>query len=249
MLETNVRAPRSLRVDEYVYDSRSHRYRSVQSGRYVSWQEVRNMLDRSLREAEGNMVRLSEQLRNRQISLAQWQLGIRDQIKTIHITSYALERGGWQNMTPADYARIGRLLHNPSAKTPDEWGQYQYLRRFAKDIESGKALDGHFLQRVKLYAQSGRQTYHRAEHLLMRSLGFDQERSLLNPADHCTDQEGPRGGCVEQAELGWQELGTMTPIGKRNCLANDRCSVGYRKSRTGEVWPPKMADRLKGEAT
>jgi hypothetical protein len=34
----------------------------------------------------------------------------------------------------------------------------------------------------------------------------------------------------------WQPLGSMIPIGSRDCLSRCKCHVEYRDSRTGETY-------------
>lgn len=60
---------------------------------------------------------------------------------------------------------------------------------------------------------------------------FTEERSILDPASsaHCHDSDLP--GCVEQAALGWQPIGTLVPVGLRTCGTRDRCSTIYRKGK------------------
>jgi hypothetical protein len=65
---------------------------------------------------------LAEALRGRQVSLADWEVGMRRVVKNTHLNAIALERGGWANMTPADYGRAGQIIRE----------QYGYLKGFAR---------------------------------------------------------------------------------------------------------------------
>jgi hypothetical protein len=161
---------------------------------------------------------LATRLREGTIGLDQWLADMRVAVKDVHLYSSALAKGGWAQMTKADFGRVGRTVKD----------QYAYLDRFAADIDAGMALDGRFLMRVELYVESGRRTYY---DVVARELpdGFDEERSVLHPADHCDE-------CVEQAALGWQERGAMIPVGERTCLSRCRCTQEWRNSATGAVW-------------
>jgi len=181
------------------------------NGQFVSFREVREALDAALDKAERRLVSLGDQLRSRSISIAQWQAQMAAELKYIHTTSASLAKGGWAQMSPADYGRVGFRLRE----------QYAYLNRFAAEIAGGLPLDGRFLQRVKLYAQSGRLTYHmvlRAERVLR---GETEEKNVLGVADHCPE-------CVDTSAKGWQPIGTLPLIGTRQCRSNCRCHLEYR---------------------
>jgi hypothetical protein len=71
---------------------------------------------------------------------------MRRHVKNVNLNAIALERGGWANLTPSDFGRVGQIVRE----------QYGYLRGFANDIASGKQrLDGTLGTRAKLYSQAG----------------------------------------------------------------------------------------------
>lgn len=183
------------------------------------------------------MVRETQRLREGQITLSEWQQFMEAEIKQGTLAATALERGGFDQLTAADYGRAGRRLYNPSATSRDDpdYGQYQYLRDWLRELEAGaNPTDG----RARLYARAIRAHYHDAQRLHMRRQGFTEERFLLNARDSCRDEDGPRGGCFERAEAGWSPVGTFAGIGQANCLANCRCDQAFRNPATGQVWEP-----------
>lgn len=207
----------------YTWDQRSYSYRGA-NGRFVSAREVRGAIDGALESAQAEMRTLSQSLQAGRISLADWQAGMQRQIKSVHLYSAAAAKGGWDRMTPADFGRVGRHLAQGPAGGE---GQYQYLRRFAADIASGKQpLDGRFLARVDLYAQSGRATYHETERREMQVRGFTEERNVLGVADHCP-------GCLRETGRGWVGIGEIVRIGGRDCRTRCRCALSYRNPDTG----------------
>lgn len=114
-------------------------------------------------------------------------------------------------MTQSDYGRVGGMVVK----------QYRYLQRFAEQIEAGLPLDGRFVRRAKMYAESGRSTYHaalRAEMIVRRK---SEERSRLAPADHCPE-------CVDEHNKGWGRIGHIKLIGTRECRSNCKCFAEYR---------------------
>jgi hypothetical protein len=55
----------------------------------------------------------------------------------------------------------------------------------------------------------------------------------LHGRDSCKSSKRP--GCIEEAQKGWQPIGTLSVVGSRTCLSNCRCSFSYRRSSTGET--------------
>ena len=203
---------------KFRWDERSRRFRAS-SGRFLPASTIRNVIDGALRTATARVAALTDQLRDRSISLVQWEQEMRRQLKSIHVYSALAAKGGRAQLTPAERGRIGATLKQ----------QYQFLARFAADIESGKqAMQGGMRARARLYANAGRATY---EHTRRRDLalaGFTEIRSVLNPADHCAE-------CVAEEAKGWQDPSTFTPIGARQCSHNCKCTAQYRNPETGAV--------------
>lgn len=203
----------------FTWDRGAGRYRGP-GGRFVSRKLVRVALDKTLENTGKRMNQLADDLRKGKVSLDEWLIGMRENVKAVHLYSTAAAKGGWDQLTQKDFGRVGRIVRD----------QYVYLDRFAADIAAGElSLDGRFTTRVRMYIESGRRTYYDALDQLVNALGdFDQERSVLHPADHC-DQ------CVDQAERSWQARGEMIPIGERTCLSHCRCTKEYRNSATGQI--------------
>lgn len=204
---------------EFLWNSRAAQYVNRKTGRFVSRQVIRDQLDKVIDASSQAMRALSQQLRDGDISLADWQTQMMQQVKTSHLAGATMQRGGWQQMTQADFGRVGRKIR----------AEYRLLAQFADQVASGRQkLDGTLLRRAAQYGQAGRITYYDFWDAEGERRGFDEERSILNPADHCDL-------CVSEAAKGWQPLGEMIPLGQRTCRANDRCDKELRNSATGEV--------------
>lgn len=197
-------------MNEYGWNEVAGRYIGS-DGRFVSFATVRSHLDSVLDSYEQRVLTLAQQLRERTISLRDWQYAMKDALKDIHLASGALARGGWQQMSPADYGRVGNVLRF----------QYERLNAFSQQIANGLPLDGRFIQRVRLYVQSGRTSYTRALTQEMELRGMTEERSVLAAADHCSE-------CLNEAAKGWVEIGTLINIGERICRGNCRCHKTFR---------------------
>ena len=141
---------RSRYSDRYVYDARlgGGRYRDLETGRLVTWERVRQDLDtRIIQGAEDRMAALTQRLQQKQVSLADWQRGMAQELKDLHGAAAIAGNGGWHNMTPADWGRLGQTVK----------GQRAYLQGFALDLESGKygfPPDGRAVTRARMYNQT-----------------------------------------------------------------------------------------------
>lgn len=181
------------------------------AGRFVPASAVRNALDFAIRQAEDRIDRLAGQLAVGAIAPHEWERQMREQIKAVHLYSAMAARGGRAQMTAAGFGQVGAEVRQ----------QYAWLARFRQQIEDGLPLDGQFYQRVGLYVEAGRGTFHRAEGQVAADRGATEEHNILHPADHCDE-------CLAQSGRGWVPIGTLVPIGRRQCQARCRCSLAYR---------------------
>jgi hypothetical protein len=137
---------------------------------------------------------------------------MRQEIKRTQLSTTSLLRGGWNQMTAADYGRVGSNVRV----------QYHYLDGFVGDLRSGRQrMDGSFFNRAKLYPANARVTFHEQQTAQLDALGYTEELNVLHPAEHCVE-------CIDARARGWVPIGTNVPIGKRQCVGNDRCSMRYR---------------------
>lgn len=210
-------------MPDFTYDQRLNNgvgaYRAP-NGRIISQAQVREALDSYVDNSQNVSRDLGMLLRDQQISLADWQMQMRAHIKDVHLTAAAAQRGGWDNMTQADFGRVGQRIRV----------QYEFLDNFATEIAEGtQPLDGRFLVRSQMYSEASIATFDRFQTNAFNVAGFDEEASFLDPgARHCNE-------CVTEAARGWVPIGSLVPIGERTCLTRDRCTKQYRNSVTGEV--------------
>lgn len=200
------------------WNERAGRYVDLRTKRFVKGRDVRLALDEALKAAGREMRALSEQLRAGEITLAEWQVGMRDAIRRRHVYSAAIARGGWAQMSQADWGRVG----------PEVKRELEFLQAFAEQIESGRQpLDGRFIRRAEMYAEAGRGTYHVIEKRQFVTRGYNEARRVLGAADHCN-------GCVEQAARGWVPIDDVAQIGSQECRSNCHCDIEYRNTVTGD---------------
>lgn len=196
----------------YAYDTKSRRYRRNDTGQYVSAKQVRNAVDQ-LADAESQSLRnLAQDMMDGKINFAEWQLRSMDVIKRLNVAMALAANGGIAATSASDLGYIGSLVKK----------QYEYFRGLVSDIRTGKQqLDGTLLARMGLYGQAGRSVYENMRQRAAKAAGCTEEKSLLGVADHC-------GGCLSAASASWSPIGSLVPIGSRECLANCHCSFQYR---------------------
>ncbi len=196
----------------FTYSQSALAYRDSQ-GRQVSQRVINQAVDAVIRGASTRMVALSMQLQEGTLTLAAWQEAMAAEMKPLHVGAAAMGRGGWQQMTPADWGWTGHELRN----------QYAYLRNFAHDIATGKQpLDGRLLNRARLYAEAARGTHREMQRRIAQQSGRTQELNQLGGSDrHC-------GTCVGCTAQGWVPIGTLPRVGGRTCGTNCHCTITTR---------------------
>jgi hypothetical protein len=196
----------------YYWDARVLRYRDS-AGRFVRRTTVNEAFNEALIKAASDIRGVGDQLQGAQTTLRAFQLEVEQNIKNVHIGSAVLARGGWEQMTPADWGKVGNIIKQ----------ELQYFRRFVGQLGDGLPINGRFFQRLEAYITAGRETFmvfDREEH---RRNGYDEESNQLAVAEHCSE-------CDELASRGWVPIGTLKPVGQRICLHRCRCRIVYRRS-------------------
>lgn len=208
-------------TSDYGWNETAGRYIELSTGRFVKFTDVRDALESVIDVSSNRMLGLTQSMIDEQISLAEWQSGMMEQIKLAHTASAASARGGWAQMSQSDWGAAGKMIRD----------QYDYLRNFADEIASGKQrLNGTALVRTDLYGDAARGTFEQMRRRYERLMnGMEEERRVLGQADHCP-------GCLSQAEMGWQPIGTLDPIGAEECITRCHCRFIYRKMGPDGEW-------------
>lgn len=202
-------------IDRYVFDRRTGRYHGpLPSYGMVPNERIMSLIQERIEYHQAQMNTLTQALTDGRLILAQWERAFALQLKDLHLQEAALARGGWQNMTQADFGRVGRLLRD----------QYNFLHGFSTDIATGEYPSERILWRSSLYALSGRQSYWNAANATAGQAGMKYERRLA---------VGDRGTCSKcdgWAQMGWQPLGTLPAPGGSSCagFSNCRCEKEYK---------------------
>lgn len=207
-----------------VWNEASGRYRSGTTGRFVSRQQVREYLDGAVENAGRRIQALGAQLQRREITVAEFQTGMRLALRDVHSYAAAVAQGGLAQMTPREWGHVGQTLRT----------EYRRLAELCEGVASQRIpLDGRFTARLRLAGLAGRATYEEAAQRDLRARGFDEERNVRRRGDSC--RTAVREGCIDASALGWQKLGVIALPGTRTCLGNCRCFMRRRNSTTGAV--------------
>ena len=157
------------------------------------------------------MRELAQSLVDGEIGLSEWQMRSAQLLKALHVAMGLSAAGGLNAISASDMGFLANQIKQ----------QYQYLNKMALQIRKGEqALDGSLVARAALYTQAGREIFYNMIARQAEQAGCTQEKSILGAADHCS-------GCVGEAAKGWSPIGSLIPIGQRQCLANCHCSMQY----------------------
>lgn len=211
-------------LDQYVYDKRTGQFHGpLPSYKIVGRQAMMDLIEDRVKYHADQMEKLTRDLYAGRMNLPTWERLFATEMKNAALQQAALAKGGWQNMTSADFGRVGRFLRE----------QYKFLDGFAKDIKAGRYLNAkgqppmspqQAYARSRLYGQAGRQAYWVQRGQVMKEVGRTQERRIARGDGRTC------GNCEELARLGWRPIGTLPAPGGPPCkgLTLCRCEKEYR---------------------
>lgn len=196
----------------FTYDKRLARYRDRETGRLVAERDVIAAADGFRDFARANIDRLTERFVDGDIDLPTWQRRVAQEVKDAHIVSAMAGKGGRNNMTQADWGRVGGRLRF----------EYDRLNRFAVEVKAGMQTPAQIRARAKLYANGTRKSYFDGKTAACQEAEFTEERRILQPGESCAD-------CIGYAAQGWVPIGTLPEPGVASeCLSNCNCIKEYR---------------------
>lgn len=220
MIATPTTLRRGLYFWAYLARSRAGFRFDLSRGEYIWNANGRTVLQPKLeiesghltKRYEANMRFQTQRHIDGKISLPQWQRNMRKELRDSWRTQYALGKGGWDQMTQADFGRMGGRLQ----------AQYRHLNGFAGDMFQGRLTEKQALARASMYSTANRTALFDGETAAKVAAGLREERRVLNPAEHCPD-------CVGYANEGWVAIGSLPEPGVASvCLSNCKCEKQYR---------------------
>lgn len=136
---------------------------------------------------------LARQLRAGELSVAEWELAMRDEVRDLHVGATVIGRGGdRRSVSFSEWGRTGAYVKQ----------QYRYLHGFAQKLERSAmdamtgqrdfASQAYIRWRSSLYAGGGKAAYYRGKYLgmLPQVPGDGQTRCLSNCKCYLTFEEG-----------------------------------------------------------
>jgi hypothetical protein len=209
----------------YWWDELVGRYRD-KGGRFVGRDTVYAYVNQSLNISSNVSQALSSWVYDGNISVNDWKLAMRAEIKDEYIRQYLSFAGGRYNMTQADWGSIGGMLKE----------QYKYLDGFANDIASGDMTEAQIAARAQMYINSAREGRERAREKSALKADYDEVYWEVNGAlENC-------GGCIEFNQMSWQLIEdnpykeAYPGSGDTVCLTNCGCQLVYKNSKTDKEY-------------
>lgn len=201
-----------LLTPEFGWNEKARRYVESRSKRFVKFSDLRSAVDASITKSQQRMKVLSQGLVEGGISLPEWQRNMAAQVGLNHLGNASAAAGGWAQLSGADRARVSDVIR----------GQLDYLENFAQQISSGKQpVNNGLVTRATMYGDAGRATYESERGRREELAGMDEERNILGSADHCS-------GCLAATSAGWATIGSLIPVGSRQCKTSCHCTMEYR---------------------
>ena len=202
----------------YTYDAASGRYRRADTGRFVKRDTITDLLETSISQRARDVRRGFEAVLNEELGITPWLHRMAQELKREHLELAALAAGGWDRLTPADYARIdGRLNFD-----------FKHLAVMAREIADEKVSLAQGLNRLDMYLGSARREYldiERNGRLARVKDGYALiAKRFLGYAEHCQD-------CQDMAMWPWRPADVVPIPGEgTRCLTNCRCTIEYKET-------------------
>jgi hypothetical protein len=134
------------------WNSEARRYYNDDTGLFMAKDTVLGFVHDSF-EGTGLVTdTLANLLGENRLAPADWRFLMREEIKREYIRQYLLGIGGREQMTQADWGRIGGMLTD----------QYRYLDDFYKENAAGALSEAQVAARSRMYIRSAREAYERA---------------------------------------------------------------------------------------
>ena len=127
------------------------RYRNTATGQFINARQMVPLRDQFIEAKKGAGIDLAQRLGRGDITLQQWEIEFRQQVKTAFVDEYVLGKGGRNAMTQVDWGRVGAMAK----------AQYQFAHTFAQDIAAGQLSLAQIEARSALYFDSATQAFER----------------------------------------------------------------------------------------
>lgn len=181
------------------------------NGDVVNQEWLIDQLDKSVVKNGLYFGELAELYRNGDITLEELEAKMAERIEDAHYSAMILIFG-------ASFVGVSVLWNLYQTYLTRE---LQFLRRFIEQIRSGQQrMDGTIARRARMYGTAVRALLFEAAREVAQLSGYTHEENELGPAEHCQ-------GCLTETGKGKVPIGTLVPIGSRDCLSNCMCTLRF----------------------
>ena len=182
-------------------------------GRWIGKQDVRKIIDRDIETTQLRLAATAGEYQAGGLSYELWEARTLTELKRLHIAHAAAAKGGFAQLTQADYGLIGGKLK----------AQFRYFDGLRREIGRNPAYaeSARFKWRVESYAQAARTTYEAVRFNVEVDAGATHARRILHAKESCP-------GCVGAAGAGWIPVDSMVMIGGYECNVHCRCTIEYK---------------------
>lgn len=208
-------------MNDFTFDSQSRRYRYAsgkRTGQLVGEKAMAKLLEKYMVQQRSDVATATDDVINSRISVKDWQSSLASNLKSMHVNSYSLGRGGVKQIDPDDMETIEDRLKS----------EFSYLEKFAREIEGGSLSEAQIRNRVTLYVDAIHSQWQLGREVAAINSGenFEIWDSAVD-SESCAD-------CNGKSQLGWQPIGALgTPgVGVR-CLSQCRCNKRFGSDRNG----------------
>lgn len=150
-------------MPNWIYEKSTGRYRvtregadslGLRPGTFISQKRRIELRDEWTKAQTKVTDRLAIDYDNGKISLSEWVKAMREENRINYVEQYLLGHGGRNNMTPADWGRIGRAVRT----------QNEFLQKFAQDLMNKEPplTLAQIQARARLYVDGSTSIYERA---------------------------------------------------------------------------------------
>lgn len=198
----------SVGLPGYAWNDKLHNYVDGSTGRMVKRNDINDLLREVTQGSEKRLQNYGMMAADAQMTPRQFYEAMQQEIKLLTNSNAALAKGGWAQMTPADWGRNGYQLRQ----------EYANLRQFAQEIADGTLSGAQIEARAKLYANTTYARYWEIRTEQETAAGKQEERLVTSKDDRVCEE------CLAQEAMGWQPIGSYNPPIHAGC----RCDVEYQ---------------------
>jgi len=204
-------------VPNYAYDKRLHNYVDLSTGRMVSRSVIVDALRDFINSRDLVLENLSEMYANGILSREEFYVAFTNEVANSYKAAAALSQGGWHNLTPSHWGKVGRELRD----------EYQRIVNFIDDIDNGRYIDtdgnmqiAAIRNRAVAYNSSAYGMFWRLKDEEMMNDDAITEERWWAILDETTCER-----CARFHAMGWQPKGTFPPPPLHPSC---RCGKSYR---------------------